>query len=63
MKRKSQDKLLLLRTLIEIEIQLGYDITNLIGRPLSYFDWDKVANLLELRMVEFKETYNYEYGS
>jgi hypothetical protein len=63
MTRKSQDKLLLLRTLIEVEIQLGYDITNLIGRPLSYFDWDKVANLLEQRMVEFKETYKYEYGS
>ena len=63
MTRKSQDKLLLLRTLIEVEIQLGYDITNLIGRPLSYFDWDGVANVLEQRMVEFKETYKYEYGS
>ena len=63
MAQKSNDKRLILRQLIEIEIQLGYDISDLIGRPLSYFDWDGVAQLLEERMKEYKENEGVDYGS
>ena len=60
---KTQDKIILLRTLIEIEINLGYDISNLIGKPLSYFNWDGVADLLQERMSEYKKNNKVEYGN
>ena len=33
--------------LVEKYVQNGYDITEFIGRPLSYFDEEKIKVLLE----------------
>ena len=63
MAQKSKDKRLLLRSLIEIELQLGYDISDLIGYPLSHFNWDSVADLLEKRYFEYKRNNSFEYGN
>ncbi len=63
MKRKLSDKRLLLTKLIEIEIQLGYDISDLVGYPLSSFNWDGVADTLEKRYDEYKKNNGVEYGS
>jgi hypothetical protein len=39
----------LLASLIELRIYCGYSITDLIGKQLSYFDFDKITNsILEL---------------
>ena len=43
-----KEKMYLLRTLIEIEINLGYDISFLIAKPLSYFDFEQI----ELRIIK-----------
>jgi hypothetical protein len=51
----------LLRRLIEIEIILGYDVTDLVGRQLSYFNWDAVYNKFELAKVEFKNNNKTDY--
>ena len=63
MAQKINDKRILLRSLIEIEIILGYDISNLIGYPLSHFNWDGVADLLEKRYAEYKQNEGVEYGN
>ena len=44
---KTQEKKQLIAQLIEKYVQSGYDITEFIGRPLSYFDEEKIKVLLE----------------
>ena len=44
---KAQEKKQLIAQLIEKCVQNGYDITEFIGRPLSYFDEKKIKALLE----------------
>lgn len=47
-----KEKMYLLRTLIEIEINLGYDISFLIAKPLSYFDFEGIELLIIKRRNE-----------
>lgn len=49
-KKKTQ----LLARLIELSVQLGEDISPLIGKPLSYFDWDKVSANVEKKEIEYE---------
>ena len=44
---KATEKKQLIVQLIEKYVHNGYDITEFIGRPLSYFDEEKVKVLLE----------------
>lgn len=39
--RPGQKKKMLVK-LIELSVQAGHDITPLVGRPLSYFNWEAV---------------------
>jgi len=39
MKLTPNQKRKLLARFIEHKVHNGYDITDLVGRPLSYFDW------------------------
>jgi len=45
---KTADKRKLLAEFIELQVQHGYDISNLVGRPLSYFDWTKIQQKIKL---------------
>lgn len=51
----------LLRRLIEIEILLGYDVTDFVGHQLSYFNWESVEMLFEKRRLEYKQNEGLEY--
>ena len=44
---KAQEKKQLIAQLIEKCVQNGYDITGFIGKPLSYFDEEKIKVILE----------------
>ena len=44
---KSTEKKQLIAQLIEKYVQNGYDIKIFIGKPLSYFDEEKIEALLE----------------
>ena len=46
-KMKATEKKQLIAQLIEKYEQNGYPIKNFIGKPLSYFDEEKVKNLLQ----------------
>ena len=41
------EKKQLLAEVIEKLVLNGYDFTHLIGKPLSYFDYEKVKKILE----------------
>lgn len=60
-KIKRKDKLNLLRNLIEIYIRLGYDISDLIGRPLWNFDADGLQRVMDIMNKEYKEIYNEDW--
>jgi hypothetical protein len=60
---KPKDKKRLLITLIELEVFLGYDISNLVGKQLSQFNWDGVMNVIELRKQEYKKVTGTDYGN
>lgn len=49
---KTKDKKLLLREIIEMWVFMGYDITPLIGRPLSYFNWDFMQKIHKDATIE-----------
>lgn len=38
---------------IEMQVALGYDITPFIGKPLSYFDFDKLAAAIITKEEEY----------
>ena len=44
---KTTEKKQLLKEIIEKLVLNGYDIIEFIGKPLSYFDYEKVKKLLE----------------
>jgi len=50
---KTKEKLQILARLIEFSVQLGEDITPIIGKPLSYFDWDKVSQNVAKKQIEY----------
>ena len=44
---KTKEKKQLLKEVIEKLVLNGYDIIDFIGKPLSYYDFEKVKKLLE----------------
>lgn len=50
---KTKEKKALLARLIELSVHLGEDITGLIAKPLSYFDWEKVKSVVEAKQIEY----------
>jgi hypothetical protein len=50
-----RQKYYLLATLIEKRIYCGYSITDLIGKPLSYFDFDKISDSISKIQIEIDE--------
>lgn len=44
---KINDKKRLLVQLIELYIYCGYDISDLVGRPFAYFNYDAVINAIQ----------------
>jgi hypothetical protein len=48
-----KEKRKLLARLFFLLIQTGYDIEDLIGKPLSYFDYDKI----KLRILQLEKEY------
>ena len=55
---KTTEKKQLIANVIEKLVLNGYDITPFIGRPLSYFDYEKVKKLLD----EDKFYKEWKYG-
>lgn len=51
-KSKTKEKQRLLIELIEAKVFLCEDISHLIFKPMSYFDWDKVAQLVKEKQTE-----------
>jgi hypothetical protein len=51
---KKEEKIKLLVKLIETSVSLGYDISDLVGKPLSYFNFNKVATLIKVREEEIE---------
>ncbi len=37
----------ILAEFIEVRVQSGYDITEFMGKPLEYFDYEKLKNQIE----------------
>jgi hypothetical protein len=52
----------LLADLITLKSNLGYDISNYMGQPLSKFNWDAVQNSLKELAIEFIECNGDEYS-
>ncbi len=52
---KTKEKKQLLAQYIEMLVRNGYSIENVICKPLSYFDFEKVANRIEELNTEFYE--------
>lgn len=48
------EKRILLKEFIELLIFCGYDITDLMGRELSYFDFDKIKARIKDLEIEKK---------
>lgn len=44
---KPTEKKQLIAKLIEKHVENGYDITSFVGKPLSYFDEEKIKVVLE----------------
>lgn len=44
----------MLAVYVELLAMSGVDISDLMGRPLSYFDYDKIAKLTEEKQKEFE---------
>lgn len=45
----------LLADLITLESQCGYNITHLIGHPLSHFNFEKVKQAIKQLSIEYQE--------
>ena len=52
MNMEPREKRLLLVQLIEKYVQSGYDISDLVGRPLSYFNWGAIQKLVNENLPE-----------
>jgi len=50
-----KEKKQLLARLIELHILTGYSIIGFIGKPLSYFDFDKVNYQIKLMENEYEK--------
>jgi hypothetical protein len=51
-----KEKKELLRTMIELMVHTGYDIAPYMGKPLSYYDYDKVKkSIKELQSIYDKQ--------
>ena len=48
---EATEKKQLIAQLIEKYVQNGYDITEFIGKPLSYFNGEKIKTLLENKKI------------
>ena len=55
MKLTKQDKIDMLVDAIQISNNIGYDISLFVGKPLSYFDFQKVYDRIIERIEESKE--------
>ncbi|WP_157983134.1 hypothetical protein [Psychroflexus aestuariivivens] len=51
---KAKEKKQLLIHCIELHVQCGYSIEQFIGKPVSYFDMDKIQNRVEWLKNEFQ---------
>jgi len=60
---KPQEKKNLIAQLLEYYVRGGYDITEFIGKPLSYFDYEAIANRIEKFEEEIRkeEEEDYQY--
>ena len=56
MRLTKQDKIDILVDAIQISNNIGYDISLFVGKPLSYFDFQKVYDLIIERIEESKES-------
>lgn len=45
---KPAEKRKILARLIEIYVKEGNEITDLVGRPLNYFNYDNIKNIIEI---------------
>lgn len=67
MKLTKQDKTEMLITLVEHYVLNGYSINHLVGKPLNYFDYKKVYDILidlnkDSEQIEnIKESNYYKY--
>jgi len=55
---KTQDKKQTLQQFFELLIFNGYSIAEYMGKPLSYYDFDKVIKRIETLEQEQNEQYN-----
>ena len=53
-KMTTKEKKELLVTFIEKHVQYGYSIIDFVGKPLSYFDYDKVRE----QIISLDKTHN-----
>ena len=57
LKRKKvtlEEKKVMVVRLVEIYVQLGWEIKELLFHPLSWYDYDKVKELVELLTKDYK---------
>ena len=52
---KTTEKKQLIAKVIEKLVLKGYDITPFIGKPLSYFDYEKVKKLLDKNKSKYHQ--------
>jgi len=51
---KKTEKIKLLADFIEKHVQCGYSIEGFVGKPLSYFDYDKVQTRINWLVEEYQ---------
>lgn len=52
----TKEKRQLLARLIEIKVFFGENITDLMFKPMKYFDWEKVSEIVKTREKEIDES-------
>ena len=62
-KRTTNDKRKILARFLELQILLGYEIVTWMGRPLSYYDWDKLEEAVANKEKLYDEYHDGYYAA
>lgn len=52
---KQKEKRILLARMVELYVHCGYDISGIVGQPLSYFNWELVEETVTRLQKEYDE--------
>jgi hypothetical protein len=62
-KRTTNEKRKILARFLELQILLGYEITTWVGKPLGYFDFDKLEEAVSKKEKQYDEYHDGYYDA